>query len=142
MREQMWQQAMNHPKPVVQHPEDRLTDRELEVYTLIGQGMTTQQIAEGLHVSPKTVQTYRNHIKEKLSIETAAELIHRAAIWSADRQRPRLEVGLVWPGGQNRLAGDGEFLIRQARCAAEPRRLQASPGLIILMSSFSSGRRF
>jgi DNA-binding NarL/FixJ family response regulator len=85
VREQIWRQAVNHPKSVVAVAEDRLTDRELEVYTLIGQGMTTQQIAEGLHVSPKTIQTYRNNIKEKLGIETAAELAHRAAIWNTDR---------------------------------------------------------
>jgi DNA-binding NarL/FixJ family response regulator len=87
MRDHLWQQAVNYPKAACQQPEDRLTDRELEVYTLIGQGMSTQEIAEGLQVSPKTIQTYRNNIKEKLGIETAPELIHRAVVWHTEHHR-------------------------------------------------------
>jgi DNA-binding NarL/FixJ family response regulator len=87
VREQVWQQAVNRPKTASRPPEERLTDREVEVYTLIGQGMATQQIAAGLHLSPKTIQTYRNNIKEKLGIQTSAELVHRAVIWNTEGQR-------------------------------------------------------
>jgi DNA-binding NarL/FixJ family response regulator len=56
-----------------------LSDRELEVFRLIGQGKGTQQIARELHLSIKTIETYRAHIKEKLGIKTAPELV-RAAV--------------------------------------------------------------
>ena len=55
-----------------------LSDRELEVFDLIGQGKGTRQIAEQLHLSVKTVESHRAHIKEKLHIDTAVELAHRA----------------------------------------------------------------
>lgn len=57
---------------------ERLSDRELEVFGLIGQGKGTRQIAEQLHLSVKTIESHRAHIKEKLNLRTAAELVHRA----------------------------------------------------------------
>jgi DNA-binding NarL/FixJ family response regulator len=57
---------------------ERLSDRELEVFGLIGQGRSTRQIAEQLHLSVKTVESHRAHIKEKLNIRSAAELAYRA----------------------------------------------------------------
>jgi len=60
---------------------DRLSDRELEVFRLIGQGYGTRQIADTLHVSVKTVNTYRQHIKEKLKFETGSELLRQAIQW-------------------------------------------------------------
>ena len=60
---------------------DRLSDRELEVFRLIGQGYGTRQIADTLHVSVKTVNTYRQHIKEKLKFETGSELLRHAILW-------------------------------------------------------------
>ncbi|MFB3074813.1 MAG: response regulator [Candidatus Methylomirabilales bacterium] len=60
---------------------DRLSDRELEVFRLIGQGYGTRQIADTLHVSVKTVNTYRQHIKEKLKFETGSELLRHAIQW-------------------------------------------------------------
>lgn len=62
-------------------PIERLTDREFEVFQLIGQGKDNQQIAEHLHLSVKTVDVHRAHIKEKLEIETGPELISFAARW-------------------------------------------------------------
>ncbi len=67
-------------------PEEALSDRELEVYTLIGQGRTTNEISKALSLSPKTVQTYRNHIKTKLGIATATGLVQRAVQWSTERK--------------------------------------------------------
>ncbi len=60
---------------------DSLSDRELEAFQLIGEGMTTESIAEKMHVSPKTVETFRARIKEKLGISNLTELIQRAAQW-------------------------------------------------------------
>jgi DNA-binding NarL/FixJ family response regulator len=60
-----------------------LTDRELEVFRLIGAGQGTRQIAEELHISVKTVESYQAHIKEKLSLRGARELVQRAIQWSA-----------------------------------------------------------
>jgi len=66
---------------------DRLSDRELEIFERIGRGMTTQQIGEALCLSPKTVQTYRQRIKEKLGLGTAAELSSEATRWAIERSR-------------------------------------------------------
>ena len=58
-----------------------LSDRELEVFDLIGQGLKTGQIATRLHLSVKTIESYREHIKEKLSLENATELVQHAIKW-------------------------------------------------------------
>ena len=58
-----------------------LTDRELEVFRLIGQGQGTRRIAQRLHLSIKTIESYREHIKQKLTIDSAAELARRATHW-------------------------------------------------------------
>jgi DNA-binding NarL/FixJ family response regulator len=63
-------------------PEAGLTDRELEVFRLIGEGHGTRQIAEELHISIKTVESYQAHIKEKLSLRNARELVQRAVQWT------------------------------------------------------------
>jgi len=57
---------------------ERLSDRELEVFGLIGEGRGTRQIADQLHLSVKTVESHRAHIKEKLNLRSATELVHRA----------------------------------------------------------------
>jgi DNA-binding NarL/FixJ family response regulator len=59
-----------------------LTDRELEVFRLIGEGHSTRRIAEELHISVKTVESYQAHIKEKLSLRSARELVQHAIQWS------------------------------------------------------------
>jgi DNA-binding NarL/FixJ family response regulator len=58
-----------------------LSDRELEVFRLIGQGYSTRKIAEMLHLSIKTIETYRAHIKDKLGLEDAAQLLQYAVQW-------------------------------------------------------------
>src|SRR5580658_6278290 len=60
---------------------EELTDRELEVFRLIGQGHGTRQIAEELHLSVKTVESYYAHIKEKLFLKNARELVQHAVQW-------------------------------------------------------------
>src|ERR1700686_5338676 len=59
-----------------------LTDRELEVFRLIGEGQGTRQIAEALHLSVKTVESYQAHIKDKLSLRSARELVQHAVEWN------------------------------------------------------------
>ena len=68
-------------------PIDRLSDRELEVFLLIGQGRGTRQIAEKLHLSIKTIETYRAHMKEKLNLENAAELLQYAIRWVNSQEK-------------------------------------------------------
>jgi DNA-binding NarL/FixJ family response regulator len=60
---------------------DRLSDRELEVFELIGRGYSTRRIADALHLSVKTIETHRAHIKQKLKLNNATELVHRAFHW-------------------------------------------------------------
>lgn len=64
-----------------QSPLEILSDRELEVFELIGKGKTTREIAEKLFVSVKTVETYRSRIKEKLNMSSASELMQQAVQW-------------------------------------------------------------
>jgi DNA-binding NarL/FixJ family response regulator len=60
---------------------EKLTDREFEVFQLIGQGRGTRQIAEALHLSVKTVEVHRLHIKEKLELEDSPSLVRHAVRW-------------------------------------------------------------
>ncbi len=60
---------------------DGLSDRELEVLRLIGQGRGTRQIAEALHLSIKTIESHREHLKQKLRLASGAELAQRATQW-------------------------------------------------------------
>ena len=60
---------------------DALSDRELEVFRHIGQGRTTQEIARLLHLSVKTIETYRDRIREKLQLKDGTELACFAAQW-------------------------------------------------------------
>jgi len=63
-----------------------LSDRELEVFRLIGEGHGTRQIAKELHLSIKTVESYQSHIKEKLSLRSARELMQRAIQWNMNEK--------------------------------------------------------
>lgn len=60
---------------------DSLSDQELQVFTLLGNGLERLTIAETLSVSPKTVDTYQEHLKEKLSLQSTAKLRRAAALW-------------------------------------------------------------
>lgn len=66
---------------------ERLSDRELEVFRMIGQGFGTRQIAERLHLSIKTIETYREHIKEKLNLADASELLQYAIQWTHSQDK-------------------------------------------------------
>jgi DNA-binding NarL/FixJ family response regulator len=62
-------------------PVDVLSDRELEVFRMVGSGMSTKAISEKLNVSIKTVENHRAHIKEKLDLKNSIELIQQATLW-------------------------------------------------------------
>jgi DNA-binding NarL/FixJ family response regulator len=68
-------------KELTRSPLDALTNRELEVFRLIGQGIKTSTIAERLHLSVKTIETYRERIREKLDLSDGTELAHYATKW-------------------------------------------------------------
>ncbi len=64
-----------------------LTDRELEVFTLLGKAKSTSQIAKQLHLSTKTVETYRERIKEKLNLANSTELLFSAFNWVNEQDK-------------------------------------------------------
>jgi len=66
-------------------PVSRLSDRELEVFELLGRGLATRQIADSLHVSAKTVQSFCARIKEKLGLASSTELLRAAIHWLEER---------------------------------------------------------
>jgi DNA-binding NarL/FixJ family response regulator len=70
-----------HRADVARSPVEKLTDREFEVFQLIGQGGETKQMADKLHLSTKTIEVHRANIKAKLQLNTMAELIRYAVRW-------------------------------------------------------------
>jgi DNA-binding NarL/FixJ family response regulator len=81
MSNKMLQQYIGGAPSIVQSRISSLSDRELEVFRLIGEGRATREIAEKLHLSVKTVETYQAHIKEKLALRSGRELIQHAIQW-------------------------------------------------------------
>jgi len=71
-----------HPDCQGSSTADILTDREFEVFRLIGQGLSTREIAEQMNLGIKTIGTYRDRIKQKLCLKSAAGLTHRAVLWT------------------------------------------------------------
>jgi len=67
---------------------DVLSDRELEVYELIGRGLSTRQIAETMNLDVKTIETYRARVKEKLNLKDTVSLVQSAAHWVRDEGLP------------------------------------------------------
>ncbi|MGA2502112.1 MAG: response regulator transcription factor, partial [Tepidisphaeraceae bacterium] len=68
-------------KPLDHNPAEALSNRELQVFEMIGRGMNTIEIAHKLELSPKTVESHRKVIKTKLNVQTAAQLSRRAYQW-------------------------------------------------------------
>ncbi len=68
-------------------PAHRLSDRELEVFHLLGEGNGTREIAEQLHLSVKTIESHRAGIKKKLNLKNATDLLQRAALWVHQTRR-------------------------------------------------------
>jgi DNA-binding NarL/FixJ family response regulator len=82
LNEQLLQKMANPTASGSAAPNEILSDRELEVFQLIGQGYGTRQIADELSVSMKTVETHREHIREKLKLKNTFELVQRAIHWA------------------------------------------------------------
>jgi len=78
----MLQHYVRGSSPAKLSPLVNLTDRELEVFRLIGEGHATRQIADELHLSVKTIESYQAHIKEKLGLRNARELVQHAIEWT------------------------------------------------------------
>jgi DNA-binding NarL/FixJ family response regulator len=70
-----------HRQEVTASPVGNLTDREFEVFQLIGQGLETKRMAQKLHLSPKTIEVHRASIKAKLKLSSMPELIYYAIRW-------------------------------------------------------------
>jgi len=78
------------PREPTESPLQALTDREIEVFTLIGEGLSISEIGHRLHLSVKTIGTYRERIKEKLKLKNATELLRYALNWvEKERQSNR-----------------------------------------------------
>jgi DNA-binding NarL/FixJ family response regulator len=71
-----------HRTEVTQSPVERLSDREFEVFQLVGQGKGTREIAAHLHLSVKTVEVHRANIKHKLKLKRGADLVRYAIRWT------------------------------------------------------------
>jgi DNA-binding NarL/FixJ family response regulator len=80
----MLQQFVRGTAPSKSSPLVNLTDRELEVFRLIGEGHGTRRIADELHLSVKTIESYQAHIKEKLALRNARELVQHAIEWAVN----------------------------------------------------------
>ncbi len=82
IKEAVFKQVLQPGKSNSKSPLSTLTNRELEVFRLVGEGLSTKEIAERLHLSVKTIGTYRENIKDKLHLKHHTELIKFAVHWS------------------------------------------------------------
>ncbi len=72
---------VHHRVDTVVSPMEKLSDREMEVFQLLGNGYGTREIAQLLNLSVKTIDSYREHLKEKLSLKAGSELVRHAIQW-------------------------------------------------------------
>jgi len=86
MATKMMRKLVGSSTELTTSPVERLSDRELEVFQLIGKGFGTRQISERLFLSIKTIETYRAHIKEKLHLADSAEMLRYAIQWVNSRK--------------------------------------------------------
>jgi DNA-binding NarL/FixJ family response regulator len=86
MNAMMAERFVERKPHVTGSPIEELSDRELEVFQLMGRGLNTRQIAEELHISFKTVQAFHARIKDKLNLANATELLREAIRWHDSRQ--------------------------------------------------------
>jgi DNA-binding NarL/FixJ family response regulator len=85
MSDRMLHRLARDQKAPERSPVETLSDRELEVFELIGRGRTTAEIANQLHLSVKTVETHREKVKAKLGLKSAAELYQYAVRWVVEQ---------------------------------------------------------
>ena len=95
MSEQIANRMLRHlvgaPESDERSPLDGLSDRELEVFRRMGEGQSTRQIAEDLHLSVKTIETHQARVKEKLSLRTSRELVRYAIECAVAEKTPHAE---------------------------------------------------
>jgi len=80
--------VQNQPGASHENPLDHLTNRELEIFQMIGRGLHTGEIAERLHLSAKTIGTYRERIKGKLGVTHGMDLVRYAVLWVGQDKLP------------------------------------------------------
>jgi DNA-binding NarL/FixJ family response regulator len=81
LSDRLLRHALAQGPSAARSPIHRISDRELQVFRLIGEGLTTAAIADEMSLSVHTIETYRQRIKAKLDLETSAELARAAAHW-------------------------------------------------------------
>lgn len=81
LAERILRRAVSGKKEPGASPVETLSDRELEAFELFGEGMSTQNVARRMQLSPKTVETYRLRIRNKLQLQSASEVVQRASQW-------------------------------------------------------------
>src|SRR5207253_1882854 len=87
MTNRMLDQVLTDKAEQIRSPLESLSNRELEVFEMIGKGLATKQIAAKLGLSPKTIETYREHIKQKLNLSNSTELTRNAVQWVLEQGR-------------------------------------------------------
>jgi DNA-binding NarL/FixJ family response regulator len=78
----MLHRYVKHRADVLVSPMEKLSDREMEVFQLLGNGYGTREIANLLNLSVKTIDSYREHLKEKLNLGTGSDLVRHAIQWT------------------------------------------------------------
>ena len=87
MTNRLLDQVVTDKAEVSRSPIETLSNREIEVFEMIGKGMATKQIAAKLGLSPKTIETYREHIKQKFNLKNSTELTRNAVQWVLEQGR-------------------------------------------------------
>lgn len=81
MANRLLSRVVGRPAEVKSSPVESLTNRELQVFEMLGHGNSVREIARRLHLSPKTVERYRENLKQKLGLNSASELLRHATQW-------------------------------------------------------------
>ncbi|HUN54858.1 MAG TPA: response regulator transcription factor [Smithella sp.] len=89
MTDQILSRFVEGPGDIAESPLHTLTDREIEVFQLIGEGLSISEIGVRLHLSVKTIGTYRERIKEKLNLKNSTELLRYALNWVEDKRESK-----------------------------------------------------
>jgi DNA-binding NarL/FixJ family response regulator len=92
MTDQILSRFVDGPKAPAESPLQALTDREIEVFQLIGEGLSISEIGVRLHLSVKTIGTYRERIKEKLNLKNSTELLRYALNWVENERETKTPI--------------------------------------------------
>lgn len=81
LKDEIVRRLLHVPSDLAESPLHSLSDREMQVFEMIGSGQSIREIAENLHLSPRTVETYREGIKNKLNLESSRDVVRYSAQW-------------------------------------------------------------